>query len=130
MDKSSSFLVDRLEKDVRGFLTTLLILAIIKKQERTWGYKIKQELKKITQSETYINDSSLYTILRNLESDKYGQLIISEMEKRRRYYTLSSQGGKELTLAVNRWIELMENSKKVLSTLDFPINILLEALQP
>ena len=125
---TASFLISRLEKDVRGFLTTLLILAIIKKQERTWGYKIKQELKKITDSDSYINDSSLYTILRNLESNKYGQLIISEMDKRRRYYTLTPQGFEELTLAVNRWIILMEKSKKILFSLDFPIDFLLEAI--
>lgn len=116
--KSTSFLSERLEKDVRGYLTTLLILGIIKKQKRTWGYQIKQELKLITESSAYINDSSLYTILRNLESEKYGQLVKSEMVKRRRYYVLSKKGETDLDSAVIQWLNLMEKSKTLFSDLE------------
>jgi len=107
----------RLEKEVKGFLTTLLILGIIKKEKRIWGYKIKKNLKQLTQADSYISDSSLYTTLRSLEK-KYG-LLSSKMEERRRYYFLTDLGSQITDQAFTYWLKLVQEGNLAIKKLNF-----------
>jgi DNA-binding PadR family transcriptional regulator len=106
-------LLNRLEKEIKGSLITLLILVIIMKNEKIWGYQIKLTLKKLTGSN--IQNSTLYTILRNLE--KNYDLLTSEMIERRRYYTLSTKGIKETYKAINYWFTMMNSSLELFNEL-------------
>lgn len=117
--KNSFSLIDRLEKDVKGSLTTLLILGIIRMESRTWGYQIKKRLKEVTNSEYYIKDSSLYTILRNLET--HYKLVVSEMEERRRYYSLTKMGLQETDQAYDYWLNIIRTSMKSFQKISFSI---------
>ena len=107
----------RLEKEVKGLLTTLLILGIIKKEKRIWGYKIKKNLKQLTQADSYISDSSLYTTLRSLEK-KYG-LLSSKMEERRRYYFLTDLGSQITDQAFTYWLKLVQEGNLAIKKLNF-----------
>ena len=100
--------MERLEKDARGALTAILILSIIQKEEKIWGYQIKKELKEITNATSHIKDSSLYTVLRNLE--KNYKLLSSEMKERRRYYSLTKLGRQEIAHAFEYWLGLVQTS--------------------
>ncbi len=106
----------RLEKEVKGMLTTLLILGIIKKEKRIWGYKIKKNLKQLTQADSYISDSSLYTTLRSLEK-KYG-LLSSKMEERRRYYFLTDLGSQITDQAFTYWLRLVQEGNFAIEKLN------------
>ena len=105
---------DRLNKEIKGSLNALLILLIIQKSKKTWGYHIKQTLK-ILMGES-IQNSSLYTILRNLESN-YG-LLKSEMHERRRYYSLTDKGIQETQDAVQYWLNMHKKSLKIFKNFD------------
>ena len=96
---------DRIEKDAKGALSAILILSIIKMEGRTWGYHIKKQLSFLTAGKFQIKDSSLYTILNNLE-EKY-KLIQSIKEKKLRYYSLTELGFEELQLSHDYWQELV-----------------------
>lgn len=108
-------LVKRLMKDVKGSLTTLFILGIIQKFEKSWGYQIKKELRSISGSEEDINDSSLYTVLRKLEQEY--NILESTMVKRRRFYSLTDEGKKDFDNAINFWLQLINQSKEGLMKL-------------
>lgn len=112
-------LIDRLEKDAKGSLTTILILGIIKREGKTWGYQIKKTLKTITQGDSYIKDSSLYTSLRNLEVNY--KLIKSEIKERRRYYSLTELGLQEIDQIYEYWQNLVQVGTEAFEKLNFPI---------
>ena len=106
MSTSNFSIFDRFEKDQVGILLSILILQIIKREKRIWGYDIKQILTKITENKIEIKNSTVYTILKSFES-KYA-LLESEMEERRRYYKLTEKGIKNLSLILNDWKKMTE----------------------
>ncbi|MHA2245211.1 MAG: PadR family transcriptional regulator [Candidatus Hodarchaeales archaeon] len=108
---------DRIKKDARGALSAILILSIIRMEGRTWGYHIKKQLGALTANEFQIKDSSLYTILNNLE-EKY-KLIQSIKEKKLRYYSLTEQGLVELQRTHDYWHELVAIGNKVFEKMIF-----------
>jgi len=113
-------LIDRLKKDAKGSLTTILILGAIKEGEgSSWGYGIKQHLRELTDSSSEIKDSSLYTILKSLEI-KYN-LIKSETREKRRYYALTELGEQDYRKACEFWYDLIRTSINALEILNFPI---------
>jgi DNA-binding PadR family transcriptional regulator len=116
---------DRLDKDVKGSLTVILILGIIKREEITWGYQIKKELQRISNSEERIKDSSLYTILNSLEK-QYG-LLVSKSQDRRRYYSLSQIGKDNLSDIFTYWINFVLKSLQSLNEIGISVpNLLVE----
>lgn len=98
-------LKDRIQKDAKGSLGAILILSIIKMEKKTWGYQIKKTLGNLTVGKFQIKDSSLYTILNNLEK-KY-RLIQSTKERKLRFYSLTELGFEELERVQNYWQELI-----------------------
>lgn len=118
ISQKSATLTERLEKDMKSGYITILILQIIKNEKQVWGYRIKQLLQQLTGNE--IQNSSLYTILRNLES-KY-HVVTSEMIDRRRYYVLTPEGHKQSLKAVNFWSELLSESKTHFKKLNIPLS--------
>ena len=114
--KVESVLINRFEKTVKGSLTYFLILCIIKQYGSIYGLRIKKILKEITNADSYIQDSSLYTILRHLEKNQ--RLLTSEMRERRRYYSLTEEGVKETVQGRNYWFKLIETSIEALNALD------------
>jgi len=114
--KSDASYLTRLEKDAKGSLTAILILMIIKHDKQTWGYNIRKKLAAITDKTIEVNYSSLYTILRNFE-EKYS-LIESKIEDKRRYYSITSKGNKELVEISNFWKNLIDTANAAFKQLD------------
>ena len=108
----------RFEKDVKGALTTLLVIGIIIKEKRIWSYQIKKKLKNITKSEEKINNSSLYTLLGRLEND-YGFIRSKkDDEVQRRYYYPTEICESEYNQLKKYWFQIMEKSKNAISNLE------------
>ena len=115
--KGKPRLVERLNKDARGTLMTILVLGVINKQGRTWGYQIKQEIQELTRESNPITDSSLYTILRSME--KHYAVLESDFiqEERRRYYNLTEWGKTEFENLLQEWWNLTRLGKLSLNEL-------------
>jgi PadR family transcriptional regulator PadR len=111
-------ILDQLEKDNNGAITTIFILTIIFYKKRTWGYEIKKTLKEIMNSKKSIEDSTLYTKLKELEND---ELIISEreLESPRKYYEISPKGEKIVSKAIKLWFRIVKNNIEAFSILGF-----------
>lgn len=120
MTKPSLNLIDRLDKDAKGSLVFILILAIIDKKDNPWGYQIKKELQIIMNTDQAISDSTLYTTLRNLENNY--KFVISEIIDKRRIYKLSEFGKSHIQSIYDYWINLLELSKSSLKNLNIPTN--------
>ena len=115
VEVASSY-ITRLEKDAKGSLTAILILAIINQDKMTWGYKIKKKLAEITNKNIEVNYSTLYTILRNFEV-KYS-LVESEMEDKRRHYSITTKGRQILSEMGEFWDNLLDVSRVAFKNLD------------
>lgn len=112
-NKDHLSLFTRLDKDAKGSFTTILILAIVYKNKKTWGYQIKQELNEYLNLENKIKDSTLYTTLNSLEIQY--NLLISYNEDRRRYFELSEDGNEIIDSIFNYWNEFAEKSLTLLA---------------
>lgn len=100
-------------------LLDAIVLAIVDvSPEGTYGYKITQDVRKAIE----ISESTLYPVLRRLQKDSC--LAVYDMEcggRNRRYYRITEQGRRQLTLYQQEWgsyikkineILLKENSEK------------------
>ena len=70
-----------------------IILKLLAKETRMYGYQITQMAKELTQGELEMTEGALYPILHKLEQDN---LIASEIRtvngRDRKYYVLTDQG--------------------------------------
>ena len=111
-------ILSRLEKDVKGALTTILVLGIIISTGRVWSFQIKKHLAKLYNKPNPIKNSSLYTLLGTLEN-KY-KLIQSEWDEevQRRYFKPTQRGKDEFKRIKEYWDELMQLSMKAFLKLE------------
>jgi DNA-binding PadR family transcriptional regulator len=119
MNNPALNLIGRLEKDAKGSFVFILILAIIHTEQNTWGYQIKKKLQMIMNSEQEINDSTLYTTLRNLEKN-YGY-VTSEFVDKRRIYHLSEFGKEHIAEIYTYWMKFLEQSILIFEMLGIEI---------
>ena len=96
------------ESDVRRGLLRLLVLAVIKESNSTFGYAIAQSIRKRTADRLIVQDGTLYPLLRRLEEKK---LVRSTWdvsgERPRKYYQLTATGDKQLLAMLDFWNELV-----------------------
>ncbi len=91
----------------RGLLDVCVLAAI--KNEDSYGYKIIKDLKPYTE----LSESTLYTILKRLESADYLTVRTAEHEGRlRKYYHITQAG-------INRLEAFREEWKEVISIYKF-----------
>ena len=109
-------LVGRFDKEIKGSLNVLLVLKIIEKNTRSYGYQIKKSVEIITGSTMKLNDSSLYTLLRSLES-RY-KVIQSEEDYPRVYYRLTPKGKEALSQLESYWDFIVNIISKALNNLE------------
>ena len=80
-------------------LIEFLILAILDKED-SYGYEISQTIKLIAD----IKESTLYPILKKLEKSQYLETYSQEYQgRKRKYYSLTSRGQKQLVNLRNEW---------------------------
>ncbi|WP_426476216.1 PadR family transcriptional regulator [Chryseobacterium sp. CBSDS_008] len=73
-----------------------IILKLLSKEIKMYGYQITQRAKELTQGELEMTEGALYPLLHKLESDG---MITSEIQKingrERKYYLLTGKGKKQ-----------------------------------
>ena len=80
-------------------LIEFLILAVLE-QDDSYGYEISQTIKLIAN----IKESTLYPILKKLETNRYMNTYSQEFQGRmRKYYTLTNQGIEQLLTLKEEW---------------------------
>ena len=94
----------------KGSLTTI-IMKLLEKNGRMYGYEITQKVKQITKGELNITEGALYPALHKLEADGLLDVEVEKVDNRlRKYYKLTETGEKE---TVNRLAELEEFIKNM-----------------
>jgi len=87
----------------KGSLQTI-ILNLLEKNDKMYGYEITQKVKEMTNGEFKITEGALYPALHKLEADGFLDVEILNIGNRmRKYYKLTEQGTVE---TVNRLAEL------------------------
>jgi len=96
------------ESDVRRGLLRLLVLAVIKEKESSFGYAIAQSIRERTADRLIVQDGTLYPLLRRLEEQK---MVRSNWdvsgERPRKYYQLTAAGDKQLLAMLEFWNDLV-----------------------
>ena len=78
-----------------ALLDAIVLAAVSKEPEGTYGYKITQEVRNVLE----ISESTLYPVLRRLQKDNCLETYDMEYGGRnRRYYKITEQGRRQLLL--------------------------------
>jgi DNA-binding PadR family transcriptional regulator len=81
---------------LKGTLQTI-ILKLLKDNSRMYGYEITQKVKEASAGEILITEGALYPALHKLEGDGLLKTTTEIVDGRaRKYYMLTSKGGKEV----------------------------------
>lgn len=84
---------------IKGTLS-IIILRLLDKNERMYGYEITQRVKELTAQKLTLNESALYPALHKLEAEGFLMAEEEFIGKRvRKYYKLTQSGKEE---AINR----------------------------
>ena len=89
-------------------LLDAIVLAVVSREEEgTYGYKIKQDVRKAID----ISESTLYPVLRRLQKDECLEVYDRQYDGRnRRYYKVTDKGAVMLELYRSEWLKY---SKKI-----------------
>ena len=100
----NDYQMGKLSKELIGASTTSIILSILTKNE-SYGYEIIQNIKEISGGEIEFGEGTLYPVLHKLEKKGLIQSSwkIAESGRKRKYYKISSDGGKELKIEKQNW---------------------------
>lgn len=92
----------------RGILDVCVLAAI--KDEQSYGYKIIKDLKPYIE----LSESTLYTVLKRLETSKMLTVRTAEYGGRlRKYYRITQEGIKRIEDFKNEWNEILSIYKFV-----------------
>ena len=84
-----------------ALLDAIVLAAVQKEPEGTYGYKITQEARGVLE----LSESTLYPVLRRLQKDECLETYDMEFGGRnRRYYKITEKGRKQLMLYCQEWI--------------------------
>lgn len=84
-----------------ALLDAIVLAAVSKEPEGTYGYKITQEARCVLE----LSESTLYPVLRRLQKDECLETYDMEFGGRnRRYYKITEKGRKQLMLYCQEWI--------------------------
>lgn len=96
--------------------TSLLVLSLIETQDM-YGYQIIKELKRKSENVFELKEGSLYPVLHALENEKLITSYIEETDsaRKRRYYSITDKGRKELADKKEEFFTFTTAARKVLS---------------
>ncbi|MBB5396031.1 MULTISPECIES: PadR family transcriptional regulator [unclassified Mucilaginibacter] len=82
---------------LKGSLQTI-ILKLLEDNDQMYGYEITQKVKEVSEGGLMLTEGALYPALHKLEADGYVETFTQVVDNRvRKYYSLTEQGGKEVT---------------------------------
>ena len=83
-----------------ALLDAIVLAAVSKETDRTYGYKITQDVRQVLE----VSESTLYPVLRRLQKDSCLEVYDREFGGRnRRYYKITDQGMAQLNLYKTEW---------------------------
>lgn len=81
------------KKYIKGFLEDI-VLQLIRKNDKMYGYEITQKVKEITSGEISLTEGALYPVLHRLEGQNLLTVSFEKVDGRvRKYYQLTPEGG-------------------------------------
>jgi PadR family transcriptional regulator PadR len=101
---------------IKGTLQTI-VLSLLSKNERMYGYEITQHVKDRTQGEIQLTEGALYPTLHKLEAD--GLLTTEKVsigKRVRKYYRLTENGNKQANDKVNEFRRFSETMNDLLNS--------------
>lgn len=99
----------------KGTLQTI-ILNLLLKNERMYGYEITQKVKVITQGQLLIKEGALYPALHKLEAEGLLETTTEIVDNRvRKYYALSQNGEKEVVNKLQEAKDFIQNLQLLLN---------------
>lgn len=93
-----------ISKDLVAASATPLVLAILNEGE-SYGYAIQKRVRDLSGGELEWTDGMLYPLLHRLERNGYIEASWgkSDTGRKRKYYSLTDQGRKELAIQKRQW---------------------------
>ena len=83
-----------------ALLDAIVLAAVSKEQEGTYGYKITQDVRKAIE----VSESTLYPVLRRLQKDSCLEAYDVQCDGRnRRYYRITERGRVQLAMYIEEW---------------------------
>lgn len=93
-----------------------IVMQLLQKNKRLYGYEITQRVKELTLGELQITEGALYPLLHRLEAEGILEVETENIGNRlRKYYSLTKSGKKQTNAAV-------EEMKNFVSTLQLLLN--------
>jgi PadR family transcriptional regulator PadR len=100
---------------LKGTLQTI-ILKLLEDNGRMYGYEITQKVKAASAGEIALTEGALYPALHKLEGDGMLTTTTEVVDGRaRKYYTLTEQGGKEVSNKMEEARAFIEQLQNVLN---------------
>ena len=92
-------------KGLMAATTKPMILSILQ-EGKNYGYKIIQRVKEISDGSLHWSDGMLYPILHRLEKEGFitSEWIISDLGRKRKYYSITEAGKVELQCDKEDWV--------------------------
>jgi len=92
----------------KGSLSTI-ILKLLSKEDKMYGYEITQRVKELTKGELKITEGALYPALHKLEADGLLEVEMQKVDNRlRKYYKLTQKGTTETVSKLQELERFME----------------------
>ena len=103
-----------IRKDLVAASSKPLVLSILKGGE-SYGYEIIQRVKKLSEEELNWTDGMLYPVLHRMEKEKLieSNWQTSETGRKRKYYSITQKGLKELEEEQRQWNAVNKTVQKL-----------------
>lgn len=100
---------------LRAAATKPLILSILARRDRSYGYEIIQIVRRLSGGSLEWKDGMLYPVLHRMERDGLIQSRwrLSDSSRPRKYYTIKPEGRSALKSEKAHWLELHATLQKV-----------------
>jgi len=107
----------RQKNDILQGTLALLVLKTLAARGRMHGYAITTHIQRVSAELLRVEEGSLYPALHRMEQDGWVRAEWGTTEKNRqaRFYTLTSDGRKQLAREEESWARLSEGVQRVLS---------------
>lgn len=98
----------------KGSLSTI-ILQLLSKEDKMYGYEITQRVKELTKGELKITEGALYPALHKLEADGFLDVEMKKVDNRlRKYYKLTQKGTTETASKIEELEQFIETMQVML----------------
>ena len=99
---------------IKGSLN-LVILKLLKENEKMYGYEICQKVKEISSERIVITESALYPALHKLEAEGILECTYQEAEGRvRKYYSITPKGNNFAEESIKGFLETLKKIENIL----------------